>query len=52
MYAKLARKEKAAAQFQAAETLAANGKVPDPACAARVREIARAALAALNTSRR
>ena len=47
MYAKLARNEKAAAQFQATERLAAEGKIADPACAARVREIARASLAAL-----
>lgn len=47
MYAKLARNDQAAAQFRAAEALAANGKVSDPACAARVREISHASLAAL-----
>jgi len=47
MYAKLARNDQAAAQFRAAEHLAAEGKIADPACAARVREISHASLAAL-----
>jgi len=47
MYAKLARNDQAAAQFRAAEHLAAEGKIADPACATRVREISHASLAAL-----
>jgi len=47
MYAKLGRKEQAAAQYQAAERLAANGKIADATCAKRVREVASAALKAL-----
>ena len=47
MYAKLARNDKAAEQFHAAERLASEGNIADPPCAARVRDIARTALSAL-----